>query len=292
MPPILSALADVQNRYGALYCDLWGCLHNGLTPFPEAVAALRAFRSGGGKVVLLTNSPRPAAGVREQLDDMGVGPDIYDTIASSGDAALAALASGAFGQKVWHLGGPKDASFFENFSRQYPDTAIECVPLEQAEGIVVTGLRDDSTETPEDYQDEIAKGVRANLKLLCANPDIFVDRGAQRLWCAGGIAEAYTAAGGKSYYFGKPHAPIYTLARRRLDEIGGANISDDQILCVGDGIATDIKGGVASALDTLFITGGLARAETGTTDQPDPKLLSEFLSQHTFLPRYSIGMLR
>jgi HAD superfamily hydrolase (TIGR01459 family) len=292
MPQIISALAEVQDRYDALYCDLWGCLHNGLTPFAEAVSALEKFKAKGGMVVLVTNSPRPAAGVEAQLDTIGVARSLYDAIASSGDAALAALASGSFGTRVWHLGGPNDGSFFENFYLQYPDSKIERVALDEAEGIVVTGLRDDTTETPDDYQLEIAQWVNSDLKLLCANPDIMVDRGDKRLWCAGGIAQAYTAAGGRSFYFGKPHAPIYALARRRLDEAGGGDIPDDRILCIGDGIHTDIKGGVGEDLDTLFISGGLAREETGTKHGPDPVKLEAFLAASALTPTHSIGMLR
>ncbi|MEL6584651.1 MAG: TIGR01459 family HAD-type hydrolase [Pseudomonadota bacterium] len=292
MLQIISKLADIQGNYDALYCDLWGCLHNGIAPFPEAVAALRGFKEAGGKVVLLTNAPRPAVGVKAQLEGMGVSPELYDTIASSGDAALAALASGAFGKKVWHLGAPKDETFFENLALQYPNAGIERVELEEADGIVVTGLRDDLTETPDDYRLEIARGVNAGLELLCANPDIFVDMGERRLWCAGGIAQAYTAAGGTSRYFGKPHAPIYALARTRLNEIGGDDIPNERILCVGDGIATDMQGGLSEDLDTLFITGGLAREETGTTDQPVAEKLESFVAEKQTTPTYSIGMLR
>ncbi|MBB5514093.1 HAD superfamily hydrolase (TIGR01459 family) [Rubricella aquisinus] len=293
MTRILSSLSEVALQYDAVFCDLWGCLHNGVRPFPEAVAALEAFRDGGGIVVLLTNSPRPSDGVYQQLDAMGVDRALYQAVASSGDAALAALAAGAFGRKVWHIGPDRDESFFQTLARSYPEANITRVPRNEAEGIVCTGLYDDDTETPEDYREEILFGVNEGLKMLCANPDIFVDKGDKRIWCAGGIARAYEDAGGDARYFGKPHAPIYDLARQRLIEVtGGKRIADDRILCIGDGIHTDIRGAVGEDMDSLFVTGGLAREETGTTDQPDPDKLRAFIRDAQLTPTMSIGALR
>ena len=129
------------------------------------------------------------------------------------------------------------------------------------------------------------------LKLLCANPDIVVDRGHVREWCAGALAQLYTEMGGESLYFGKPHPPIYDLARRRLYALDG-DIQDDQILAIGDGILTDIKGAVGENIDSLFITGGLAAADTKTQEQPDPEALERYLAQEMMSPTYSIGFLR
>ncbi|MEO1551457.1 MAG: HAD hydrolase-like protein, partial [Pseudomonadota bacterium] len=198
---------------------------------------------------------------------MGAPKDCYDAIASSGDAAQAALASGAFGQKVYHLGPERDLPFFSA-----PDGTpyeVQRVPLDEAEGIVCTGLFDDRTETPEDYRLTIATGVHRGLKLLCANPDILVDVGDQRIYCAGALAEAYTAAGGESFYFGKPHPPIYDLAKRHLVALG-RSVEDAGILCVGDGLPTDIKGANGEGLDSVWITGGLAAEATGTAPGGDP----------------------
>ncbi len=290
MTPILSNLAEISARYDVLFCDLWGCLHNGVRVFPEAAAALQGFRRQGGTVILVTNSPRPRASVRKQLEGMGAPEDCYDDIASSGDAAQAAMAAGLYGRQVYHLGPERDLTFFVDEDGKPYDIAR--VPLEEAEGIVCTGLFDDRTETPEDYRLTIATGVNRGLKMLCANPDIIVDVGETRIYCAGAIAQAYEEAGGEAHYFGKPHAPIYQLSRQRAEAARGQAVQDEAILCIGDGIATDIRGGVGEGLDSLFITGGLAAGDTGTVTAPEPEKLEAFLKSAKLTPTAAMGFLR
>lgn len=284
MTQIITSLAEIAGQYDALFCDLWGCLHNGKTPFPNAVAALKGFRAGGGKVALVTNAPRPHATVIAQLDRMGVPHEAWDLVVSSGDAAQAAMLQGAVGQKVFHIGAEKDEDFFTIL----PPGAVapERVGMLDAEGIVCTGLQDDLTETPEDYRAQLLLGKTRGLPMLCANPDIIVDMGDKRLYCAGALAEDYEAMGGKALYFGKPHPPIYDLARRQL------GLDDPRILCVGDGIGTDIKGGMAEGLDTLFITGGIAAAAFGPESaRPDPALLGAWIDRQQIFPTYAMGHL-
>ena len=164
--------------------------------------------------------------------------------------------------------------------------------MDQAEGIVCTGLFDDETETPDDYRALFLEAKNRGLKLLCANPDVIVDRGNKRIFCAGALAELYTEMGGESHYFGKPHAPIYTLAAQRLTGFAGREIAPSKILCIGDGINTDVRGAIGEDLDCLFITGGLAAAETKTDEQPDTQALDSFLNAAELSPRYAIGHLR
>lgn len=296
MTEILRSLADLTGRYDAVFCDLWGCLHNGKAAYPAAVAALQGFRASGGKVVLLTNAPRPKSSVVAQLDGLGVPRDAWDLVVTSGDAAQMGMLSGAVGRRVHHIGAPKDEAFFTDFAEDLAAYAatqppIERVPLREAEGIVCTGLRDDLTETPDDYRAALLLGKTLDLPMLCANPDIVVDLGDRRLYCAGALAQAYEAMGGRALYFGKPHPPIYDLARRRLAEAGGP--ADPAILCIGDGISTDIQGGIGEGLDTLFITGGLEADRFGPdVEQPDPVRLDAWLEGQELSPTFAMGRLR
>ena len=290
MTRIISALPDVSDRYDALFVDLWGCVHDGRKALPAAVAALQAYRKTGGKVVLVTNSPRPRGGVEKQLQQFGVPQDAWDSIATSGDSARSAMFRGAVGEKVWFIGHPGERKFFEPLTILKAPVEIETVPLAQAEGIVCTGPVDAMAD-PEVMRPEFEQAIARGLKLLCANPDIVVDRGEVREWCAGALAALYTEMGGESLYFGKPHAPIYDLARRRLAALE-VDIPDNRILAIGDGILTDVKGAMDEGIDSLFITGGLAAAETATTEQPDEAKLRAYLDREASAPTYAIGFLR
>jgi HAD superfamily hydrolase (TIGR01459 family) len=290
MTTIIRSLSEISDRYDVLYCDLWGCLHNGYTPFSEAVEALRAFKAKGGYVLLLTNSPRPRASVEKQLEKIGVPRDCWDGIASSGDSARAAMLRGLVGRKVWFIGQPHDQSFFAPMEVVSDSVEITQVPLEEAEGIVCTGPEDPSAD-PEVMRPKFLYAKQKNLKLLCANPDIVVDRGETREWCAGALAQLYSEMGGESLYFGKPHAPIYELARMRLAQ-AGVDCPPERILSVGDGLKTDILGAQGEPIDSLFISGGLSREDTGTTDQPDPEKLAQALTAAQVEATWSIGFLR
>ena len=282
---VIERLSDISDDYDAILCDLWGCYHDGIRPWPAAVEACRNFRQRGGRVILLTNAPRPSASVQAFLDDMGAPRDSYDAIVSSGGACQAAIAEGQFGQRIHYVGPERDLHVLE-------DTGRRSVPVDQADAVLVTGFRDDRREGPEIYASEIAEWNRRGLPVLCANPDIVVDRGEERLWCAGAIARDHAAGGGTVTYFGKPHPPIYERCFAVLDELG-ASIPHERIVVAGDGIATDVAGGRAMGLDTLFVTGGLAAGELGPDpDHPDPRLLEAYLGRHDQSPRYAIGRLR
>ena len=296
MTQIVEQLADISDRYDALFVDLWGCVHNGVTAFPEAVQALKDYRACGGIVVLVTNSPKPRKGVSEQLLSFNVPPEAYDTIATSGDSARSAMFRGTVGQKVYFMGEWKrDEGFFEPLNLLDAPVDIEIVPLTEAEGIVCCGPHDPMAD-PEVNRADFLYAKQKGMKLLCANPDIVVDRGEVREWCAGALAKLYTEMGGESLYFGKPHPPIYDLARRRLSEVTNArnlpDISDSRILAIGDGIHTDIAGALGEDIDALFITGGLAAKETLTDRQPDPAALEAYVAKEARFPQFAIGFLR
>ena len=290
MTQIISSLADIANRYDVLLVDLWGCVHNGVTAYPEAVAALKGFRQGGGTVVLVTNAPRSRQEVAKQLVRMNVPEDCYDSIATSGDSARAAMFQGAVGEKVWFMGQPFDEPFFDPMELIGDPVNIQRVDLEDAEGIVCCGPFDPLAD-PAVNRPQFLYAKHKGLKLLCANPDIVVDRGEVREWCAGALAALYTEMGGESLYFGKPHPPIYDLVRRR---IAALDIEADptRMLAIGDGVHTDIDGAMGEDIDSLFISGGLASAETLTSQQPDADALNAYLARENASPTYTIGQLR
>ncbi len=290
MTRLINALSEIAPRYDALFVDLWGCVHDGVRALPAACAALVAYRKAGGAVVLVTNSPRPRHDVERQLRAFGVPDDAWDTIATSGDSARAAMFRGVVGARVWFIGQPQEELFFEPMKVIETPVEVTPVPLEEAEGIVCTGPFD-PLAAPEVMRPQFLYARQKGLKLLCANPDIVVDRGEVREWCAGALARLYTEMGGESLYFGKPHPPIYDLAHRRLAEIG-RDVDNARILAIGDGAQTDILGAMGEDIDSLFITGGLAATDTRTSHQPDEAALGTYLQSQNVSPQYTIGYLR
>jgi HAD superfamily hydrolase (TIGR01450 family) len=264
-------------------------LHDGYKPFLEAVQALQTYRASGGLVILVTNAPRHSSSVEQQIKKIGIEPSSWDAIATSGDSARHAMFSGVVGRKVYFIGQPHDMNFFDLPTSEGQFKNITLVPLKEADGIVCCGPFDPLISPSENLTDfEYAR--ESGLKLLCANPDIVVDRGDTREWCAGALAAQYTKMGGKSLYFGKPHKPIYDLARVRLRDLD-SSVLDSEILCIGDGISTDIKGAIDEKLDSLFISGGLAATETGTKTHPNEKLLNKYLEITKSNPTWVIGRL-
>src|SRR5471032_183426 len=197
-------LRDLVAGVDVVLSDIWGVVHNGLVAFPEACEALHNFRKQGGTVILVTNAPRPADSVQRQLRKLGVADDTYDAIVSSGDLTRHYLA-GHPGRKVFWLGPERDNSIYRGL-----DPVLS--PLEQADYIVCTGPFDDETETPEDYRGMLLQARARQLPLICANPDIVVERGDRLIYCAGAIAELYRELGGEVIFYGKPHPPIYQRA--------------------------------------------------------------------------------
>lgn len=291
MTRIIQSLAEIGDAYEALLVDLWGCYHNGVTAYPAAVAALQAYRARGGLVLLLTNAPRPADRVARFLARIGGPADSYDAILSSGEACQRALASGAYGRRFHYVGPAHDL-------RMLTDLGLADTPLDEADAILCAGLRDDVREDLAPYRPEIAAWRARRLPLLCANPDLVVDWGERRLYCAGALAQLYREAGGEVVWFGKPHRATYDACFRLLAERAGRPVPPARVLAIGDGVGTDVKGGLDYGLDVLFVTGGLAAEELGAgpgnpdPEHPDPARLDAFLAAHRVAPRYAIGRLR
>jgi len=246
LAPGLSSLAD---RYDVLLCDVWGVIHNGREAFPVACEALARFRAGGGEAVLISNAPRPNAGVIEQLDRLGVPRGTWSLVVTSGDATRTLLAARAPGP-AWKLGPGRDDLLYDGLGLAFSD-------LDQAGFIACTGPFDDEAETPEDYRERFAGAAARGLPMICANPDIVVQRGDKLIYCGGALAQLYEALDGQVLMAGKPHAMIYDLALAEAAKLKGAPIDRARVLCIGDGPRTDLRGANAQGLDALFIAAGI-----------------------------------
>lgn len=255
MTRTIAGLAEIADRYDAVICDVWGVIHNGREAFRPACDALVNFADQRGPVVLLSNAPRPAAAVVPQLLALGVPGEAWQAFVTSGDATRALLSQRAPGP-AWVVGPARDEALFEGI-------ALDRSGPQEAAFIACTGLFDDETETPDDYRDALEVAARRGLEMICANPDRVVQRGDQLVYCAGALADVYESLGGKVIMAGKPYAPVYDMALAEASRILGRPVDRSRVLCIGDGMATDIKGANGQDLDCLFVLGGIHGAELG-----------------------------
>ncbi len=235
------------------FSDVWGVVHDGHKPERSTVSVLTKHRNRGGIVVLVTNSPRSSEGVSLQLDQIGVAREAYDAIVTSGDVTRALIKSHS-GHGVFRLGPNRDQSLFKGLELQF-------VELAEASSVVCTGLFNDEVETPADYEDMLGEMKTRNLLMICANPDKIVRIGDRIKYCAGALAEAYQKMGGEVLMAGKPFRPIYELAMDVASSIAKREIDLSEVLAIGDGPDTDIKGAADFGLPAVLLIAGILQAK-------------------------------
>jgi HAD superfamily hydrolase (TIGR01459 family) len=281
----INRLRDVADRYDILLCDIWGVVHDGCEASAEACAALSAWRATLGPVVLISNSPRPSPGVIAQMDELRVPREAWSTVVTSGDVTRVLL-SERRPVKVFVIGPDRDAPLYEGLG-------LDFAALADAGFMSCTGLVDDETETPEDYRPMLAKAAARSLEMICANPDIVVQRGDRIIPCGGALAKLYVELGGRAIMAGKPHAPIYDRCLALAADLTGGPIDRGRVLAIGDGLATDVAGANRQGLDVLFIGGGIHGAAAVTLDgRLDESATLATLAASGVSARYAMASLR
>ncbi len=267
----IDRLDSLLDRYSVVLCDVWGVVHNGVRAFPEACAALARARKAGKAVILITNAPRPNSGVERQFENIGVPDDCWDRIVTSGDVTRNLIAEAP--RLVFHLGPERDYPIYDGLD-------VDLVDEFEAAAVCCTGLFDDDSESPEDYAEMLQRLRSRDLPLICANPDIVVERGDRLVWCAGALARDYGLLGGRTMIAGKPHRPIYDAAFSAASEVLGRRTGPADALAIGDGVLTDIKGAAGAGVDALFVSAGIHAEEYGDPHAPDVDRLDAFLRSH------------
>jgi HAD superfamily hydrolase (TIGR01459 family) len=276
--PLVERFAPLARGYDVLFCDVWGVVHNGVAAFADACDALTRFRAGGGTAILLTNAPRPAAAVEHILDRLGVPRTAYDAIVSSGDVTRGVVEQ-RLSESVYHVGPKRDLPIFAGLD-------VVFAPIESADYVVCSGLFDDATETLESYREMLALMRARRLFMVCANPDVVVERGDTLIYCAGAIADAYVALGGEVLFCGKPYAPIYEAALDTAAALrGGMRPALSRVLAIGDSVRTDLSGAAAFGLDCIFVTSRLHAAEYGSRETPDLSALNAMFAAAGVTPK-------
>lgn len=254
-PVILESAGALLSEYDLLLCDVWGVVHNGYHAYTKACAALETFRLNGGTVILVSNAPVPKERVAAMLDARRVQRSAWDDIVSSGDLAISKVQNAGY-QSVYGI-GPQDRD--QALFKALPS---KLTSLADAEAVVCTGLNNDTTEKPADYQSVLDQSLAHKLTFICANPDLVVDVGGQLYYCAGAIADLYEKMGGKVCWCGKPYPLAYETALAIAERLREQPIDKSRILAIGDSLRTDIAGARNFGIDALFVGSGIHRDET------------------------------
>ncbi len=289
----ISGLSEISDRYDAILCDIWGVLHNGVASFALASEALASFRRRGGVVVLITNAPRPSPPVRRQVLRLGVPEEAFDAVVTSGDVTIG-LIEERTGDPVLHIGPARDLSLFDAVAEAM-GRQPKLVSLEDAQYALCTGLRNDETEMPDDYEPELRAIASRDMTMICANPDIVIHRGENLIYCAGALARRYEEIGGSVIYAGKPHARIYDRALTLAERARGAPLGKDRVVAIGDGMKTDIAGASRAGLDALLVTQGIHRLSLHNetpASRADPAELQRLYDEYGAWPVAAMSVLR
>lgn len=236
-------LRTIALGYDLFFIDIWGVIHNGLKLNSSAIEVLEFLNHHKKEFVLLTNAPRPNLSVIKFLKNLGL-KNFHSNVFTSGEASLMYLNTHLQNRKFYHIGPPKDFDLFSSFQNLKEDN------LDLADYILCTGLFKDNEKNLDYYKSLLKKYLMK--KMICTNPDLIIDRGEVREYCAGSVAKVFENLKGEVIYFGKPYPPVYELA---------ANIKNKKVLCIGDNLNTDIKGANIQNFDALLIKGGIHRQE-------------------------------
>ena len=234
----------VAKEYDLFFIDIWGVLHNGISIFNNSLEVLNELENLKKEYVLLTNAPRPNFVVKRFLENMGLDKNISNKVYTSGEAALEYLTLNYKEKKFFHIGPPRDFDLFKLFEKNKMERP------EEAEYLLCTGLFEKYEKDLEYYLKIFKSEIKK--KMICTNPDLVVDRGEEREYCAGTIAKLFEKIGGQVEYFGKPYPKVYTQS---------TNTNNKKILCIGDNLNTDIKGANLQNFKSLFISSGIHRTE-------------------------------
>lgn len=233
-------------KYRLILCDIWGVVHDGVSLYPGAAERLKQWQVQGRCVVLLTNAPRTAKAVEQQLERIGLSRDNFDFVATSGEAGIQALL--ALGEAVGFVGTAGDREILEG-------RGVRIAEDEQFTDLACTGT-EEARPDPQQYRADLERWAERDIHMHCLNPDRVVVRGGVPEACAGAIADIYQMLGGRVTWYGKPFPAIYAHALHLAGDP-----PEDEVLAVGDGLQTDILGAARMGFDTVFVSGGVHAGE-------------------------------
>lgn len=281
---VIRGLSEIADRYDAFILDLWGCLHDGIVVYPAALEALRQLKAAGKRALILSNAPRRAREVAARIAEMGITPDLYEFLHTSGEETWRELAQNEIaalqerGRKLYPIMAARDRTMLDGIDVELVDDPA------QADFMLVTGT-ETGKEDIASFDPLLAPAAARGVPLVCANPDLVVHRGGVEEICAGSVAQRYERMGGPVIWFGKPYPAVY---RRILAE---CDLKPSQLLCVGDALRTDVAGGKGIGASTLFTVGGIHHQELLVDNQLDLARLEALCRRVGQTPDFAIAHL-
>ena len=256
-------LRSVFDNYELLFIDLWGVVHNGIELHENAIHTLSKISEAKKDYILLTNAPRPNKTVKIFLEKLGLDKSMREKVFTSGEAALGYLKKNYISQKFYHIGPPRDFNLFIDFKNEKTED------IDKSNYLLCTGLYDQHDQDLNFYKELLINSI--SKKMICTNPDLIVDRGKKREYCAGSVAMTFEKLGGEVIYFGKPYPEVYNQAIKS---------NKKKVIAIGDNLRTDIKGANNMNYDSLIITSGVHNKEFEKEDIE--KVLKNYNTKATF----------
>src|SRR5260221_3590881 len=284
-PRFCSGLREIAGDLDGIILDLWRCMHDGIDGYPAGLDCLRHRRQTGKRVGIISNAPRRASAVAKRIAEMGITPDLYDGLYSSGEETWRALRDRTapdlrhLGRVAYPIIPDKDLGLADGLGVELT------TDLERAGFLLVIGV-EGPDDTVAQFEELLRRAAWQGIRLLCDSPDLMVHRGDIAEICAGALAVRYQEMGGQVVYFGKPHAGIY---QRCLQELHLDNPA--AVLGVGDSCRTDIAGAAGIGAKSLFLGVGIHRDDVLKNGQIDPHLTVELMRKHGVIADFAMSAL-
>lgn len=271
----IAGISDIKDHYDAFVTDIWGVLHDGSKAYSGVLDCLRELQACGKKVILLSNSGRRGHIVSSDLCAFGITPELYTSVVTSGELTRLLFEANA-DSRLQHLGrhyylfGSERYGLTQGLGLYRTDDAAA------AEFILTIGVEGNPSST-EIYEEALRYFVQRGLTMVCANPDVSVNRNGVLGIGPGALAVYYEDLGGRVIYCGKPFKAVYTLC---LEELSG--IAHDHIVIVGDSLRTDIAGAANFGIDNILIGTGIHCQELATIPRDIQQITTLCRSEDTF----------
>lgn len=284
-------ISDISDSYSAFIIDQWGVIHNGEEVYEGVRECMEELKRRQKFVIVLSNSGKRSDVNAQGLKKMGIAPDLYDVLLTSGELCAQGLKSQKeepftkLGESCFLMSRGGDESVVEG-------TGIRVVKnIEDADFLLISGSDAPEKNLADHYEPLLRVAIRRRLKAICANPDSRALIGNNYFMGPGMIARRYEDFGGVVHYIGKPHKPIFNHCIRLLQE---KEIYPGQTVMVGDTMAHDIIGAAAVNMDTCLVKGGLHWGSFKSCTTPgdvDRALNILTLQYNNVRPTYLVGRL-